>query len=72
MPNPAPKGERKRTTFRLPKALVRAIKLEAADTDREMTDIIVEQLSKRYPDQPLFFGNSTEASVHASEVAQPA
>lgn len=43
------KAERKRTTFRLPIALRKEIAHEAVETDRDMTSIIIEQLSKRYP-----------------------
>lgn len=50
MPTNTPKGDRKRTNFRLPQALHKAIKVEAAQSDREMTEIIVEQLSTRYPE----------------------
>lgn len=45
-----PQGERITTTFRLPKLLHKRIRLEAAQTEREMTAIILEQLSLRYPD----------------------
>lgn len=59
------KGERERTTFRIPKWLHKKIKKEAVDAECDMTDIIVEQLAKRYhSDQPLFFGSSPEAQLH--------
>lgn len=56
--------ERERTTFRIPKWLHKAIKLEAVEDERDMTDIIVEQLAKRYHNgRPLFFGSSPEAQI---------
>jgi hypothetical protein len=56
------KGERERTTFRLPKWLHKAIKMESVHVERDMTDIIVEQLAKRYPnDRNLFFSPRPEA-----------
>jgi hypothetical protein len=59
------KGERERTTFRLPKWLHKEIKKEAVDLECDMTDIIVEQLAKRYKDgDPLFFSTSPEAQLH--------
>ena len=48
MSNATPQVETLRTTFRLPQPLHKAIRLEAAETDRAMTDIIIEQLSQRY------------------------
>jgi hypothetical protein len=73
MPNPTPKGDRKRTNIRLPRALMREIRTEAAQTDRTATDIIVEQLALRYPDLTLdFFVPRTEARVSArGETALP-
>lgn len=59
------KGERERTTFRIPKWLHKEIKREAIDAERDMTDIIVEQLTKRYhAGHPLFFGSPPEAQLH--------
>lgn len=65
MTSAAYKGERERTTFRLPKWLHKAIKTEAVHDERDMTDIIVEQLAKRYQDgHPLFFVSTPEAQLH--------
>lgn len=59
------KSERERTTFRIPKWLHKKIKREAVDAECDMTDIIVEQLAKRYhAGPPLFFGSSPEAQLH--------
>lgn len=64
------KGERERTTFRLPKWLHKEIKKEAVDLECDMTDIIVEQLAKRYQeDHPVFFGSGPEARLHENTEA---
>jgi len=54
MPDNTPKGDRKRTNIRLPITLIKAIKIEAAQTERVMSDIIVEQLTRRYEGSSLF------------------
>jgi hypothetical protein len=70
MTSAAYKGERERTTFRIPKWLHKAIKKEAVDVERDMTDIIVEQLAKRYQDTgPLFFDSAPEAQVYETTEA---
>lgn len=64
------KGERERTTFRLPAWLHKAIKTEAFHADRDMTEIIVEQLAKRYhDDRSLFFGSGPEGQLHENPEA---
>lgn len=50
MSTEAPQMDLIRTTFRLPQSLHKAIRLEAAESERDMTDIILEQLSLRYPE----------------------
>jgi hypothetical protein len=50
MSTETPQIDRIRTTFRLPHPLHKAIRLEAAESERDMTEIILEQLSLRYPE----------------------
>lgn len=44
-----------RTTVRLPKALHKEIQRESIETERDMNDIMVEQLASRYPEKRGLF-----------------
>jgi len=60
-----------RTTLYLPRWLHKAIKREALDTDRGMTEIVVAQLSARYQNQEaLFFSSIPEVKLDKSEVKE--
>jgi hypothetical protein len=56
-------AETKRTTVDLPPDLHKAIKGEAVDNDRNMNDIMVEQLAARYPGRS-FFSPGPETKLH--------
>ncbi len=63
---------KKRTTLYLPTWLHRAIKTEAAQTDRDMTEIIVELLMPRYTEQNSpFFSPEMKAQLIGNMSASP-
>lgn len=58
----------KKTTLGFPTWLHKAIKQESLDTDRSMTEIIIEQMAERYPKQKaLFFTTKKEVKLLIKE-----